>query len=60
MCESYTIEYYFRGSLTAHVHKTYCNESDVRSLAKRYYEINCIRLVTVYNEDNDMIMTIGG
>lgn len=59
MCENLLLVYYFKGSGVQHVHNIYDNRTSAIKTANRYFGINSVRTVILYDEDMNAIYRRG-
>ena len=59
MCENLTLVYYFRNSSVQHIHNIYDNRNNATKTANRYFGINSVRAVALYDEDMNVIYRRG-
>ena len=59
MYENLTLIYYFKGSSTEHVHNIYDNRQIAIKTANRYFGINSVRTVVLYDDDMNIVYRRG-
>lgn len=59
MCENMILIYYFANSSVQHVHNIYDSRSSAIKTANRYFGINSVRTVVLYDENMDVIYRRG-
>lgn len=59
MCENLTLIYFFKGSRSQHIHNIYDNRHSAIKTANRYFSIDSVRTVILYDENMDVIYKVG-
>lgn len=59
MCENLTLVYYFKGSGVQHIHNIYDNRNSAINTANRYYGINSVRAIVLYDDEMNIIYRRG-